>query len=160
MLSRLYHLLEYQKSSSVMAYISMADEVQLRELLVHSLSKKKLTGVPYVFAKGMMGAVRLKELDSLVAGAYGIPTVAEDGRELLPAGSFDIVIVPGVAFSENGSRLGMGAGFYDRFLSEREPQAYRIALCFDSQLVPEIPVEEHDQRVDAIITETRFIKCH
>lgn len=159
MLSRLYALPEYQKSSSVMAYVSMVDEVQLGDLLVHSLTEKKVTGVPYVLDKGLMGAARLRDLDSLAAGAYGIPTVAEDRRELLPAGSFDLVIVPGVAFSEKGSRLGMGAGFYDRFLSEREPQARRIALCFDCQLLPEIPVEDHDQRVDAIITETRFIKC-
>jgi len=55
--------------------------------------------------------------------------------------------------------LGMGAGFYDRFLSESEPQALRIALCFDCQLAEKIPMEVHDQRVEAIITETRFIDC-
>ena len=99
-------------------------------------------------------------MDSLVEGAYGILTVAEEKREFLSPGLLDLIVVPGVAFGPDGSRLGMGAGFYDRFLSERAPQAHRVALCFDCQLVPEIPVEMHDQRVEAIITETRFINCH
>mgnify|MGYP002870099056 CR=1 FL=1 len=159
-LARLYELEIYQQASSVMAYASMPDEVQLEELLAHSLGQGKRMGLPYVIAKGLMGAVRLPDMESLVEGAYGIPTVSEEKRELLPAGSFDLVLVPGVAFAEDGSRLGMGAGFYDRFLSESEPQALRIALCFDCQMAEKIPMEAHDQRVETIITETRLIDCH
>ena len=158
-LARLYELEAYQQASSVMAYASMPDEVQLEELLAHSLAQGKRVGLPYVIEKGLMGAVRLPDMESLVEGAYGIPTVAEGRRELLPLGSFDLVLVPGVAFAEDGSRLGMGAGFYDRFLSEAEPKARRIALCFDCQFTADIPMEVHDQRVEAIITETRFIDC-
>ena len=158
-LSRLYELGIYQQAASVMAYASMQDEVQLEELLAHSLAQGKRVGLPYVIEKGLMGAVRLPDMESLVEGAYGIPTVSEERREFLPPGSFDLIVVPGVAFGEDGSRLGMGAGFYDRFLSETEPQARRIALCFDCQLADGIPMEVHDQRVEAIITETRFIDC-
>ena len=158
-LSRLYELASYQQASSVMAYASMQDEVQLEELLSHSLAQSKIVGLPYVIEKGVMGAVKLPDMASLTEGAYGILTVAKEKRELLPPGSFDLVLVPGVAFAEDGSRLGMGAGFYDRFLCEVEPQARRIALCFDCQLAADIPMEKHDQRVEAIITETRFIDC-
>ncbi len=157
--ARLLECEAYQQARAVMAYASMADEVQLQGLLEHSLKVGKLLALPYVISKGLMGAVWLKALEDLTEGAYGILTVAEEGREMLPPGSLDLIVVPGVAFGRDGSRLGMGAGFYDRFLSEREPQARRIALCFDCQLAEEIPMEAHDQRVEAIITETRFIDC-
>jgi 5-formyltetrahydrofolate cyclo-ligase len=149
----------YRRAEAVMAYASMADEVQLQGLLEHSLKAGKFLALPYVISQGMMGAARVKSLAALTEGAYGILTVAEEGRVMLPPGSLDLIVVPGVAFGLDGSRLGMGAGFYDRFLSEREPQARRIALCFDCQLAEEIPMEVHDQRVEAIITETRFIDC-
>ena len=160
MLAKLFELEIYRQASSVMAYCPMAEEVQLTPLLKHSLSQGKTVALPYVISKGLMAAVKLHDMDSLVEGAYGILTVGEEKREFLSPGLLDLVVVPGVAFGLDGSRLGMGAGFYDRFLSEREPRARRVALCFDCQLVPEIPVEMHDQRVEAIITETRFINCH
>ena len=149
----------YRQAEAVMAYAPMADEVQLQGLLEHSLQVGKLLALPYVISQGLMAAVRLKALAALTEGAYGILTVADEGREMLPSGSLDMIVVPGVAFGLDGSRLGMGAGFYDRFMSENEPQALRIALCFDCQLAEEIPMEKHDQRVEAIITETRFIDC-
>ena len=158
-MARLLECEAYRRAEAVMAYASMADEVQLQGLLEHSLKAGKLLALPYVIAQGLMGAARVKSLAALTEGAYGILTVAEEGREMLPPGSLDLIVVPGVAFGLDGSRLGMGAGFYDRFLSESEPQARRIALCFDCQLAEEIPMEKHDQRVEAIITETRFIDC-
>ena len=159
-MARLLECEAYRRAEAVMAYASMADEVQLQGLLEHSLKAGKLLALPYVISQGLMGAARVKSLAALTEGAYGILTVAEEGREMLPPGSLDLIVVPGVAFGLDGSRLGMGAGFYDRFLSESEPQALRIALCFDCQLAEEIPMEVHDQRVEAIITETRFINCH
>ena len=110
-------------------------------------------------ARGLMAAARLPETGALVVGAYGILEVARDRRELLPPGTFELVLVPGVAFGKDGSRLGMGAGFYDRFLSEKEPQALHIALCFDCQLSSDIPMEAHDRRVDMLITETGCVDC-
>ena len=159
-MARLLECEAYRRAEAVMAYASMADEVQLQGLLEHSLKAGKLLALPYVISQGLMGAARVKSLAALTEGAYGILTVAEEGREMLPPGSLELIVVPGVAFGCDGSRLGMGAGFYDRFMSENEPQALRIALCFDCQLAEEIPMEKHDQRVEAIITETRFINCH
>ena len=158
-MARLLECEAYRRAEAVMAYASMADEVQLQGLLEHSLKAGKFLALPYVIAQGLIGAARVKSLAALTEGAYGILTVAEEGREMLPPGSLDLIVVPGVAFGLDGSRLGMGAGFYDRFMSENEPQALRIALCFDCQLAEEIPMEKHDQRVEAIITETRFIDC-
>ena len=72
--------------------------------------------------------------------------------------TIDLIIVPGAAVDAAGRRLGLGAGYYDRFMAERAPQASRIALTFDCQLVDEVPVESHDQLVNMVITESRLLK--
>jgi 5-formyltetrahydrofolate cyclo-ligase len=89
-------------------------------------------------------------------GPYGIQ---EPHPDLPPvdARQLDLVLVPGVAFGRQGERLGMGAGFYDRFLP-RIPNALRVVLTFDFQLLEELEQESWDQPVDWIITETDEVR--
>lgn len=65
----------------------------------------------------------------------------------------DVAIVPGVAFTADGRRLGQGGGWYDRFLSGLRPDATAIGVCFAVQVVGDLPVEPHDVRVDVVVTE-------
>ena len=76
----------------------------------------------------------------------------------LLAHALDFVVVPGAAFSSKGERLGLGGGYYDRYLMEKAPQAYRAALTFDGQVVASVPMEAHDAKVNLILTETRRIE--
>lgn len=78
-----------------------------------------------------------------------------------------LVLVPGLAFSLSGERLGRGGGYYDRFLSDvrkrftRQKNTLVIAgLCVQDQIIEDIPTEEHDQRVDCLITENGYIICN
>lgn len=89
-------------------------------------------------------------------GPYGIQ---EPHLDLPPvdARQLDLVLVPGVAFARQGERLGMGAGFYDRFLP-RIPNALRVVLAFDFQLLEELDQQPWDQPVDWIITETDEVR--
>ncbi|MFL5813550.1 MAG: 5-formyltetrahydrofolate cyclo-ligase [Bdellovibrionia bacterium] len=89
-------------------------------------------------------------------GPYGIQ---EPHADLPPADArqLDLVLVPGVAFGRQGERLGMGAGFYDRFLP-RIPGALRVVLAFDFQLLEELDQQPWDQPVDWIITETDEVR--
>ena len=66
----------------------------------------------------------------------------------------DLILVPGVAFTLEGLRLGRGAGYYDRFLAAAS--AHRIGVCFESQLVSDLPVEPHDVRMHRVLTEAGF----
>lgn len=66
----------------------------------------------------------------------------------------DVVIVPGVAFTVAGDRLGQGGGWYDRFLAELPPGVTTIGVGFDLQLVERLPVEQHDVRLDHVVTES------
>ena len=66
----------------------------------------------------------------------------------------DLILVPGLAFTRDGHRLGHGGGYYDRLLAARAPRTVTIGICFDLQIVADLPCEPHDQRVDAIVTES------
>ena len=65
----------------------------------------------------------------------------------------DVVLVPGLAFTRTGERLGQGGGWYDRFLPRVRPGCTAIGLAFDEQVVAELPTEPHDRRLDALVTD-------
>jgi 5-formyltetrahydrofolate cyclo-ligase len=75
-------------------------------------------------------------------------------ENLVPLEKIDVLLVPGIAFSKHGGRLGRGGGFYDRLIAQPELRAFKIGICFDAQIVPELPVEAHDREVDQVITES------
>jgi 5-formyltetrahydrofolate cyclo-ligase len=86
-------------------------------------------------------------LSDLSPGKFGI-------REPVAGGSpetLDLIVVPGLAFTTDGYRLGRGGGFYDRFLSRVPGYTVKVGVCFAFQLLPEIPHIEHDVKVDALI---------
>lgn len=88
-----------------------------------------------------------------VVGPYGIQE-PHPRLPATPARELDFVVVPGLAFGLSGERIGMGAGFYDRFLA-RVPDLLRIVLAFDFQLLSHLEQNPWDQPMDWIITEAR-----
>lgn len=146
----------YKNSSSIMAYISMSDEVQLQEFFADAFNKEKILAIPFIIERKIIKPVILKNFDSLEVGEFGILTVKENLREFIDEKNFDCVIVPGVAFDVQGKRLGMGGGYYDKFL-KLATNAKKISLAFDCQIVENIPTEPHDMPVDLIITEKRLL---
>lgn len=94
------------------------------------------------------------EGDALVPDALGIPAPGERARAVLP----DVVFAPLLAFDRRGGRLGQGGGHYDRTLANlrRMKPVLVIGLAYAGQEMPEIPMEPHDQRLDAILTETEY----
>lgn len=148
----------YEKSSTVMAYASTPEEVQLREIFSDAFARGKKLVLPLIVGAGEMVPVVVPSFDALEAGAFGIATVKENLREFVDAEKIDCVIVPGLAFDVSGRRLGLGGGYYDKFLP-RAVNAKKIALAYDFQIVEEIPVEPHDSPVDMIVTEKRIINA-
>ena len=86
------------------------------------------------------------------AGALGIE---EPTGGPVEASGIDLIVVPALAADERGGRLGRGKGHYDATLAAC--QAFSVALIFETQLVPEVPLGEHDRRVSAICTERRLL---
>ncbi len=157
--ARLLALDEYSKLDTILAFASMADEVQLYDFMKSALAAQKSLALPLITGKGSMEAVRVRTLDDLVAQDFGILTVRSVKREIISAKSLDMVLVPGAAFSRAGARLGLGGGFYDRFLAKRAPQAKRVAIAFSCQIVKNIPLEAHDVMMHRIVTEKEIIRC-
>ncbi|HEY7808131.1 MAG TPA: 5-formyltetrahydrofolate cyclo-ligase [Croceibacterium sp.] len=87
----------------------------------------------------------------LKKGYFGLMQGSESAPEVVP----DVLIMPLVAFTADGHRLGQGGGFYDKWLGAH-PDTIRFGLAWDMQEVPELPVEPHDMRLSAVITPTRL----
>ena len=137
-----------------MVYVSVAGEVSTRKLIDMFLNKDSVW-IPRCHGDELE-AVSIRSLDDLCFGMFGIP---EPSRFLLPLpepSSLDVVVVPGVAFDKSAHRLGRGKGFYDRFLCRLGNAPLRIGLAYDAQVLDTLPMSEHDQPVDVVITETSF----
>ena len=141
----------YRASKIIMAYASTPDELQLDELFTAIFDDGKILAIPFIIGKGDMQAVEVPSLDALEIGAFNIKTVKRDCRRFIEPAQIDCVIVPGAAFDVNGGRLGLGGGYYDKFLP-RAVNAKKIALAYDFQLVAELPIEAHDIKVDVVLT--------
>jgi len=149
----------YRASKILMAYASTAEEIQLRELFVACFTDKKILAIPLIVGKGVMRAVEVPNFNALELGAFDIPTVKPALRKFVDPAQIDCIIVPGAAFDIHGGRLGLGGGYYDRFLP-LAVHAKKIALAYDFQLAEELPIESHDVHVDAVITEKFFERCN
>jgi 5-formyltetrahydrofolate cyclo-ligase len=83
-----------------------------------------------------------------------IPQSARTETELHLPESIDLILVPGLAFSNDRRRLGRGGGFFDRLLAGRAAQAFKLGICFSFQITDEVPSEPHDVVMDAVITDS------
>ena len=105
-----------------------------------------------------MDAYEILDLEKeTTKGSFGIlepiNEVVEDKRLIKPE-EIDLVIVPGVAFDKNMNRIGFGGGFYDRYLSLLKSSCKKVGLAYQFQIVEKIETEEHDMKVDMIVTES------
>ena len=144
---------------TLFVYVNFRSEVETLQLIQRCLEKDKRVVVPLVdSAQSTMIALQVTDLEEdLQPGYFDIPepdpakTSRVDGKEI------DVVVLPGSVFDTEGGRLGYGGGYYDRFLVNDAPQACRIGLAFELQVVPAVPLEPHDQRLDYLVTEKRTI---
>ncbi|MDU2066219.1 MAG: 5-formyltetrahydrofolate cyclo-ligase [Sporomusaceae bacterium] len=147
----------FQQASVIMAYMAMKDEVLLKGVIDAAWQQGKCVAVPKMTAEpGVMEAISIQMDTKWQSAAFHIAEPVS-GRLLDPK-AIDLILLSGVAFDRKGNRLGMGGGYYDRFL-KRADRAVTVAVTFDSQLVATIPVESYDHSVDYIATETGLFSC-
>ena len=145
----------YQDAERVMLYLSIGHEVDTKRLLAHAFSAGKRVFVPRCLPNGIMDAVEIFGQDDLQTGMYGIL----EPKSQLPKGSpheLDLIVVPGVAFDRMKNRLGRGKGYYDRFL-EQADHAKTIGICRNDRVFDAVPVDAHDRKMDAVITENEIL---
>lgn len=136
----------YKKCETIYCYFSVNNEVSLETLIEHALNNNKNIALPKVEKDNNIRFYLIKSLSDLAPGYYNIP----EPETNVSAPQGDLIIVPGVAFSNEGLRLGYGGGFYDRFLADND--IYSIGVCYDFQIVDEIPIMKHDIMMNQIIT--------
>ena len=154
-MERLLEHPEYKKSKKILFYWSMDDEVFTKQTVIQAYNEGKEVYLPVVEGDNLR--IRLFEgAAAMVAGeSFAIPEPSNESPEVF-IDDIDLVVVPGVAFDAQCSRMGRGKGYYDRLLSAatKEGRPYTIGVCFDFQLVPKVPVEECDKPLDCVISET------
>ncbi|MCR4940527.1 MAG: 5-formyltetrahydrofolate cyclo-ligase [Treponemataceae bacterium] len=154
----------YKKAPMVLAFVSLKREIDTHFLIERMMQDKKKIAVPETGDTSM--TFRLLSYDlpikaQLQCGNYGIEEpigeLVEIEPDKLPEGS--VILVPGLAFSKEGARLGKGKGYYDRYISLIPDKTILAGYAFNFQLSEEIPCEDHDKKVCCIITEEKIIAC-
>lgn len=140
---------QFAEAKTILLYWSMEDEVQTHDFVNRWYEKKTLL-LPCVDGDNL----KLRQYtgpDCLVAGEqFGIGE--PNGPEYTDLDSIEMIIVPGVAFDGNNNRMGRGRGFYDRLLKST-PNAFKVGVAFNFQMVDLVPTEPFDVAMDAVLSE-------
>ncbi|HBR21453.1 MAG TPA: 5-formyltetrahydrofolate cyclo-ligase [Nitrospiraceae bacterium] len=157
---RIIRLPEFTDAKTILFYASFRSEADTTEMIKTSLNQGKRVVLPKVDKENKkLKLYEIKNMNELVQGYMGIlePSVSEE--RLTRLDDLDLIIIPGAAFDVSGSRLGYGAGFYDRLLAGIKNKISIIAPTYEEQLVEKIPSEPHDVKVTKIVTDMRVIEC-
>ena len=153
---------DYARATTVLFYVDARSEVRTRFDLPGALGGGKTIVVPWCNDAGELELFRLDDMAELELGMYKILEPRKDLRGLpekqVPVESLDLVMVPGVAFDDRGGRMGHGKGYYDKLLRNARPDCPLVALAFECQVFPEVPMGGHDIFMDKVITERRVIE--
>lgn len=141
-----------KSAKRIALYRATGGELPCDGLAKAFMKKGKICCFPRIVGNEMVfcdcGSLDGKLFDT---GAFGIKEPASSIPPVDPE-SIDIVVLPAVAYNEEGTRLGQGKGYYDRFYAEiKGKKPYLLGICYDFQISSEIPVEEHDITADMVI---------
>lgn len=140
----------YRQAKTIFCFVSHGKEPDTHSLLEQALADGKTLCVPLCKAQGEMDAKVIHSPNELQPGSYGIPEPGENAETLLPS-QIDLAVIPCLAASRDGKRLGKGGGYYDRFLAAYTGKA--VLLCPEKLILDTIPTEPHDIWLPKIFTE-------
>ncbi|XP_014211576.1 5-formyltetrahydrofolate cyclo-ligase [Copidosoma floridanum] len=158
---KLMSLPQYNESRRISIYLSTSNEIDTISILKDIFAKGKEAFVPR-YNKNKMEMVQLysmEDFEKLPLTKWNIkqPAIHENREDPLETGGLDLMILPGMAFTKNGKRLGHGMGYYDKYLESialhKKQMPYLIALAFKEQLFEDIPTNEKDIILNTVLTE-------
>lgn len=160
---RLFNLKEYRECSYLFTYFSFKTEPDTIDIIRRALSEKKRLYLPRVEGRAM-NFYEIRDFSSLKRSRFGIYEPDESHEICYGAASITdkdikLMLLPGLAFDLMGNRIGYGAGYYDRYLSEHAEDCFILAaLSYDFQVLERIDAMEYDIRTDLIITPNRLLR--
>jgi len=144
---------DFKNANNYFLFVSFRSEIETKTIINYLIDKNKNVFVPKVVGD-IMKLYLIKSLDDLEKGVMGIMEPKENLKELTDE-KLDFILMPGLAFDNLGGRIGYGGGFYDKFLSTLDyvDLVPKIAIAYKFQIIDSIPMNDHDIRVDNIITD-------
>ncbi len=146
--SHLTETTQWQQAHIVLLYHALPDEVETRDLIQQAIDAGKQVLLPVVVGDNLELRC-LPTPDALHEGAFHI--LEPNGKAFTDYSEINLAVIPGVAFTADGCRLGRGRGYYDRLLPHLH-HVYKIGICWPFQLVEALPTESHDIKIDTVIT--------
>ena len=153
------HLLNsklWQESRVIHTFLPQNTEPNTFSLVQEALQSKRRVQVPKVAGPFNLSHHWLEDIKLLKKSSWGIPEIQDTAASVADLSEIDLVLVPGLAFSRKGIRLGQGRGYYDRFLSQLNGTT-TLGVGFDWQLLEDIPEELQDIRLDGVVTESQLL---
>ena len=156
---RLFEFANFLESKIALLYVNQNLEVPTKRIIQNSYSYNKIVVLPAFDSDSFK--MKLMKVDDaeqeLIPGPRGVLEPDASSCKVVPMERIDIAIIPGLAFDEKGGRIGSGTGYYDRLIPRLAITTRKVALTFEEQIVPLVPMESHDKHVDIIITDKRII---
>ena len=138
---------QYKAAKTIYGYLPYNQEVRTVPMLEQAMRDGKRVAVPKCYGD-QMRFIYMDDLSKVENGYANIPEPIADGP--VADDPTALVLMPGLALTEDGKRMGYGGGFYDKFLAA-EPNHPTVALCYSFQMVEDIPTEDYDIPVDRVL---------
>ena len=158
----LLQLPEYQQANTILGYMNFGAEFTSELWIQQVLADGKKLALPRVNRHANhLDLYWVDDLENqLAAGLWGIrEPIVERCKRLATLNEVEFALLPGVAFTQGGARLGYGGGFYDKLLDKIEHHPVLVAAAFGLQVVKDIPQEITDVKVEWVVTEQEIIDC-
>lgn len=137
--------------------MSLPSEPDIRRVIRIALARGKKVYLPCTEENGTLRIFGLRRRrNRFKRGAYGILEPERRKKEEGSLSDVDLILVPGLGFDRRGRRLGRGKAYFDRFL-KKSKKAVKVGIAFQKQIIPKIPIEKHDVKMNFIVTEKTMI---
>lgn len=150
--NELEQLIKESGFKTIHAYLPMGKEINIAPLIATLLKNDLQVITPKTLPKRKLQNLILHSLNDVESGVFGTKHPSNSSEY---SGSFDLIIVPGLAYDKNNYRLGYGGGYYDNFLIHH-PNALKVGVFYPFQLVEKVPIEKHDLQLDRILVNFDF----
>ena len=152
--ARMTETREYQQAEIIMVFLSLPTEIDTTPLVMRAWRDHKRVLAPKVsWEQRRMMPTEFSSLSDEEVKETPLGIREPVRGTPFPVANIDLILVPGLGFDEHGNRIGRGRGFYDHFLAHRDWKGIACGFAFEKQVLPEVPMDDSDMRVDMLVTD-------